>query len=75
MFVLVSLLSHIKRKYTTYKKGGVKMRVVEDDGLRISDYMWEEMKLQIPKSIDNRLLRINLIISKNSLIFKFCSIA
>ncbi len=29
------------------------MRVVEDDGLRIPDYMWEEMKQIIPKPIDN----------------------
>ncbi len=32
------------------------MRVVEDDGLRIPDYMWEEMKLIIPKVIDNHPL-------------------
>lgn len=33
------------------------MRVVEDDGLRIPDYMWEEMKLIIPKPIDNHPLK------------------
>jgi transposase len=29
---------------------------VEDDGWRIPDYMWEEMKLIIPKPVDNHPL-------------------
>ncbi len=33
------------------------MRVVEYDGLRIPDYMWKEMKLIIPKPIDNYPLK------------------
>ena len=33
------------------------MRVVEDDGLRITDYMWEELRLIIPKPIDNHPLK------------------
>ena len=32
------------------------MRTKDDDGLRIPDYMWEEMKLIIPKPIDNHPL-------------------
>ncbi len=32
------------------------MRVMEDDGWRIPDYMWEEMKLIIPKPVDNHPL-------------------
>ena len=49
----------ISREYVTYKnkhKKEVQMRVVEDDGLTIPDYMWEELKLIIPKSIDNHPL-------------------
>jgi len=32
------------------------MKTVDDDGWRIPDYMWEEMKLIIPKPIDNHPL-------------------
>ncbi len=32
------------------------MRTIDDDGLRIPDYIWEEMKLIIPKPIDNHPL-------------------
>ena len=32
------------------------MRTKDDDGWRIPDYMWEEMKLIIPKPIDNHPL-------------------
>ena len=32
------------------------MKILGDDGLRIQDYMWEEMKLIIPKPIDNHPL-------------------
>jgi transposase len=32
------------------------MKIVGDDGWGISDYMWEEMKLIIPKPIDNHPL-------------------
>lgn len=32
------------------------MRTLEDDGWRIPDYMWEEMRLIIPKPIDNHPL-------------------
>ena len=38
-----------------YVKGG-RMRTKDDDGWRIPDYMWEEMKLIIPKPIDNHPL-------------------
>jgi len=31
--------------------------IVEDDNWRISDYMWEEMKMIIPKPIDNHPLK------------------
>jgi hypothetical protein len=30
-----------------------KMKTVEDDGWKIPDYMWEEMKLIIPKPVVN----------------------
>ena len=33
------------------------MRVVDDDGLRIPDYMWEEMKQIIPIPIDDHPLK------------------
>ena len=50
------------------------MRVVEDDGLRIPDYMWEEMKMILPKPIDNHPLkchkpRINNRIILNGILF------
>jgi len=48
--------------------------IVEDDNWRIPDYMWEEMKLIIPKPIDNHPLhchrkRINDRIIMNGILF------